>query len=401
MIASETREMSRPAFGLWPRVAIVVVALALALAPAAAWIVGTWGSSPLDAWGWLFFAAALGWGGLVLALGLADGHPEGLDPSGWPLLFGFVLLAGAGLMLDVRLAGALAGLGLGWAAAWLLLGGAAGVLLLPSLLVAALGLPTIGFLLDGAWRGLGLPAMPALVLKAGLALVLLLGGLMLVVLRRRGRLPLPGPLQSVYGVALVTAAAALTVAFNPPTFGPPLALAEDQWAFGRWYGAEIQAAPSEQRLFADSRRLSKRIYASRDGARVSVLVVESDDVHDLHTPEYCLSGSGWVIGKPESGAPVSPAGGEALPLTAAAVEITAARGEQRLAGVYWFSSASRSTPDLTGLRLQSRLAPEEPFALYLISAVVPAGASARTPLIAFLREAPWLAAPRGAVDDNG
>jgi hypothetical protein len=383
--------------GALARAGIVVLGLVLAMASSMGWIIEAWRSSPLDAWGWLFMIAAAAWAVMVLTLvpRRGDDASQGPDAAGWPLLAGVILLALGGLLLDLRVVVAAAGLGFGWSLAWLLLGRAAGVLLLPSLLLALLGLPTLGFLLARFWGAAGLAPVPVLLLKAIVAAGTLLAGLLLLWRRRRGRLPLPGPLQSAYAVVLAAATAGLLVALDPPAFGPPLALAEDQWRFGDWYGAEIPTAPSERRLFGDSRRLSKRLYATKDGGRVSVLVVESDDVHDLHPPEYCLSGSGWVIGSADSG------GADALPLAAAAAEISAIRDDQRLAGVYWFSSASRSTPDLSGLRLQSRLVPGEPFTLYLITAVEPARAAPRQRLADFLRAAPWLAAPRAASDDSG
>jgi hypothetical protein len=127
---------------------------------------------------------------------------------------------------------------------------------------------------------------------------------------------------------------------------------------------------------------------------VSVLVVESGDVHELHAPEYCLTGSGWVLGTPAATAAAA-GDGPGLPLTAAAAEISGEGAGQALAGVYWFSSASLSTADLAGLRLRSRLAPGEPFTLYLVTAVESAAPAARRQLTAFLREAPWLGATPG------
>lgn len=383
-----------------PRLAVIGIALLLGLAPSAGWVLTAWGASPLDAWGWAFLLAAAAWAVLVLTLtppadaGAVDGA---VDAAAWPLLAAFVLLGGGGLVFDVRIAVALAGLGLGWSLAWLLLGGRLGLLLLPALLVAALGLPTVGFMLERVWLALapaiGLGAVPALGLKAGSAALALLVGVLLLVLDRRGGLVTPGLARTSYAVVFIGALAALAAAWQAPRFGPALALAERDFSVGDWYGAEVPVSPSEQELFAGSRRLGKLLYAGPDGGRISVLIAESDDVHDLHAPEYCLSGSGWVIGNAEAAETAT-----ALPLPVQTTgELAAARGDQRLAGVYWYSSPTRSTADIAGLRL-ARTGADEPFTLYLITAVGNAGGDARAQLASFLRAATWL---RPTADGGG
>lgn len=371
--------------GVWLRQGLVMLVLVAALAPSLDWVLAAWRGSPLDTWGWLYLVLALAWGALVLDLVRA--RTASLDPAGWPLLIASLLIGLAGLVLDLRIAQSAAALGVAWAASWLLLGRAVGLLLLPSPVLGVLSLPTVGYGLERAWAQTGAMPIGAFALKALLAVGALALGAILLWLYRRDRLAHPGPAQVSCLLAAVTALAGLLVAFNPPAFGAPLALDEQRWAFGLWYGAEIPTSPSEQRLYAGSRRLSKRLYATRDGKQVSVLIVDSDDVHDLHAPEYCLSGSGWVIGD----APDAARAAEPLALPeAASAELDGRRGPQRLAGVYWYSSPSRSTADLAGLRLQSRLAPGEPFSLYMISAVDAGGGSPRRTLSAFLRDAPWV-----------
>jgi hypothetical protein len=227
-----------------------------------------------------------------------------------------------------------------------------------------------------------------LLLKAGVALIALLVGLILAWLALGGRLSAPRPASAAYGAALVLAAGALWLALAPPAFGPPLALAGDQLRFGPWLGAEIPVTPAERRLFAGSTRLSKRLYSSRDGQRVSVLVVESDDVHDLHTPEYCLSGSGWQLSRDR---PLRAEDGLVFGATVpAAGALAAARGEHRLAGVYWFGSDERSTDDIAGLRLQRRLSPDGPWRLTLVTALGDTGNAPEPALRRFVRNAPWV-----------
>lgn len=379
--------------------------LFLALAPSLPWIWKAWRVSPLDAWGWLFLLLGGLWWFLVMDLGLPGGdateapvdRPR-VEHAAWPALLLFGGLGVLGMVLDVRAAMALAALGIGWGTAWLLLGGRLALLLLPALLLGLLALPTTGYLLQQA--RLGLAAMAGadgtatagaggvLLLKAGVALMALLVGLILAWLARGGRLPAPRPATAAYGAALVLAAGALWLALAPPAFGPPLALAGDQLRFGPWLGAEIPVTPAERRLFAGSTRLSKRLYSSRDGQRVSVLVVESDAVHDLHTPEYCLSGSGWQLSRDR---PLRAEDGLVFGATVpAAGALAAARGEHRLAGVYWFGSDERSTDDIAGLRLQRRLSPDGPWRLTLVTALGDTGNAPEPALRRFVRNAPWV-----------
>lgn len=377
--------------GAWWRQGLIWLILAVGLAPNLSWMIESWSASPLDAWGWLYFLlAALWW---VLVLNLVQAHTDSLDHAAWPPLVAFAVLGLLGYLIDTRVAMAVGAFGLAWASGWLLLGGVRGLLLLPSLLLGLLSVPTVGHMLERIWAALGAEPIGALALKAIGATAFLLIGAALLWLYQRDRLPQFSVARSSYLVVLVTAAAGLVLAFNPPAFGPPAALAEDHWAFGPWYGAEIPTSPSEQRLFADSRRLSKRLYATRDGKRINVLIVESDDVHDLHAPEYCLSGSGWVLdGRDANDANDARRPLESLALpTRAAGELTGARDRQRLSSVYWFSSASRSTADLAGLRVQSSLAPDEPFTLFMITAIADADADdpPRQTLAEFLKVAPW------------
>ena len=117
---------------------------------------------------------------------------------------------------------------------------------------------------------------------------------------------------------------------------------------------------------------------------MAVLIVESADVHRLHAPEYCLTGSGWRM-RDRDPSPWS-VGNPA----AAAAELAASRGADELKSVYWFTSDSRSTTDLTGLRLQSRIAPNEPFTLYMVTAIDETGEGSDEILSDFLEDAPLL-----------
>ena len=390
---------------IWRSLAVSVLVPAL-LAPSLPWLWRAWFSSPLDALGWVFLVLAFLWWFLVLDLAFVpepvagDERPALLrDHAGVPVLLGFVALGLMGLILDVRVALAAAALGAGWAIAWLLLGGRLAMLLTPALVLGLLSLPTVGFLLQRAWVAVGgwLPAgaggpvatggAGVLLLKACIALLALLGGLGLAWLARRGRLPAPSVAGTAYGSALSVALLALALALSPPVFGPALALVEEQWAFGDWLGAEIPVSPAEQRLFGAGRKLSKRLYSNRDGRQVGVLLVESDDVHDLHTPEYCLSGSGWRLYRD---GPLSADEGLSFGArTPAAGALAAVRGDQRLAGVYWFASNSGTTDDLAGLRLQRRAATAGPVSMTLITSI---GEGLQAPdrvLADFVRDAPW------------
>lgn len=374
--------------GFWWRQGMIWFILAVGLAPNLSWVIDAWYGSPLDAWGWVYFLLGAVWWFLVLDL--TPTPMDRLDQAAWPPLLGFAALGLFGYLIDMRVATVVGALGIAWASSWLLFGGIRAILLLPSLLLGLLSVPTVGYLLERAWEVLGAEPIGVLAVKAVGATAFLLLGVVLLWLYRRDRLPRLNMARSSYLVVAVTAAAGLVLAFNPPTFGPPAALADDQWAFGPWFGAEIPTSPSERRLFSESRRLSKRLYATRDGKRVSVLIVESDNVHDLHAPEYCLSGSGWRLGDRDADDATGPLASLVLPTTAVN-ELTAVRDRQRLSSAYWFSSASRSTADLTGLRMRSSLAPDEPFTLFMITAIADADSAdtSRQTLAEFMQAAPW------------
>jgi hypothetical protein len=365
----------------WQRHALVGGTTLALLGPSAPWVLTAWRASPLDAQGWIFAALAVVWWNLVMPLGRT--RETGIDHSAWPILILGVCVGAAGLYFDVRLMVAIGALGVIWGVTWALCGAALGMVFAPALLCGVFALPTTTFLLGRGLLALGLPAAYALPLKAVLAALALLLGLGLLIAHVRGWSPRVRPAVTGVAVLAAVAAGALGVAMNPPELGPPARLDEAQWTFGTWIGAEIAASPNEQSMFEDC-RLSKRIFAGRKGERVSVLIVESEDVHRIHSPEYCLSGSGWQV-QGRARAPWTLG-----PKATAAETLTATRGGQSIKGVYWFSSPSRSTLDLAGLRLQSRLAPGEAFTLYLVTVLEAPGQDQDQVLQAFLAAAPWL-----------
>jgi hypothetical protein len=364
----------------WIRQAVFAAAAAALIAPSARWILDAWGSSPQDSPGPWFAGLALAWW-VVVAL-LVRPAVQRFDLSALPLLVLWGLIGAAGILFDVRLLVAAAGIGTAWALAWGIQGATSGLLLIPSLAAALLALPTTGYLIDELWLSLGLVSPGDLMVKTAICVLLMLAGAAGLLLHLRGLGLQPGTAATTYAVLGLIATAGLFMAFRPPQFGPSVRLDEGQWAFSGWLGAEIAATPAEQRLFGRS-RLSKRAYARPDGRRVAVLIVESEDVHRLHAPEYCLTGSGWRM-RDRAPSPWS-VGNPA----AAAAGLAASRGTDELKSVYWFTSDSRSTSDLTGLRLQSRIAPNEPFTLYMVTAIDETGEGSDEILSDFLEDAPW------------
>jgi EpsI family protein len=364
----------------WVRHTLVVVGAIALITPSASWIGLAWNNSPQDSPGPMFMGIALAWWAVVAML--SQIRRKGLEVSAWPLFAFWALVGGAGLYLDVNVLVAAAGIGLAWALAWGLCGSSVGLLLVPSLVTGLFALPTTSYMLDEIWLSIGVASPGGLAIKIIISALLLLLGAVGLVLHHLGRSATIGPMANSYAVLGLLAVTGLALAFRPPQFGPAVKLDEDRWAFGDWLGAEIGTNPAEERLFSDS-RLSKRAYARPDGRRVAVLIVESEDVHRLHAPEYCLSGSGWKM-EYRASSPWSV--GEP---SATAAELVASRNAKELQGVYWFSSDSRSTTDLTGLRLQSRLVPEEAFTLYMVTSIGEAGEESDQVLSDFLADAPW------------
>ena len=367
---------------MWLRHAIVVTGATIALIPSMGWIKQAWAYSPLDKAGPLFAAVGVGWALLVGVL--AKGYGRSFDPTAWPIVLLALLGACIGEFFNINVLQAGAGVVFSWGLAWALYGASTGLLLLPSVVCLVLALPTTSYLIGVLWRMFGLAPVPGPAVKVGCVLIALGLGSIGIALQRGGRSLSPGPMATTYGVLALLALGGVLLALRPPAFGPPVRLDEQQWAFGRWLGAEIPSSPIEQRLYKDY-RLSKRSYASNQGHLVVVLIVESDDVHKLHPPEYCLSGSGWQV--EQSGLSTWAFGH----IAAVAAGLRASRDGSELKAVYWFSSRSRSTADLVGLRLRSGLVPDEPFTLYMVTAIAAVKASSEHVLADFLAAAPWQA----------
>ena len=366
---------------VWLRHLLAVLLAAAFLAPSADWIGSAWQNSPLDSSGPWFVLLALGWW-LIVAWQVGP-EQNSLHDTGVPFDILGLLTAVVGVYYDVHLLLAAGSLVLAWSLSRFLIGGSAWLLLLPALLLALLGMPTTTYLLQQAWPFDWLGAAHGVVLKAGLALPVLGLGVLGLVAHARGRRAYPRLGDSAYLALALLASVALVVAFRPPQFGPDARMDTSQWAFDHWIGAEIDATPAEQRLYEQA-RLSKRVYAGPTGQRVALLIVETDDVHDLHAPEYCLTGGGWQTEHRGTGAfPIGPAGARVSTLGVR-------RGQDRLQSWYWFSSSKRSTTDLVSLRLQHRIDPDERFTLYLVSALDNDPKTSQVTLRDFLEAAPWL-----------
>ena len=158
----------------WARHALVAAAAAALIAPSARWIRDAWESSPQDSPGPWFAGLALAWW-VIVAL-LVRPEEKRFDTSALPLLFLWALVGAAGIVFDVRLLVAAAGVGTTWALAWGICGSTAGLLLLPSLIAALLALPTTGYLIDEVWLSLGLVSPGDLTAKAAICALVMLAG---------------------------------------------------------------------------------------------------------------------------------------------------------------------------------------------------------------------------------
>jgi len=365
----------------WLRHLLAIALAAALLAPSVPWITDAWQNSPLDSPGQWFALLALSWWMAVAWLVSPTGNALYWEGASFDLLS--LVTVGVGVYFDVHVLLAAGSLGLAWSLSRFLVGGSAWVLLLPALLLALLALPTTAYVLQQAWPFDWPVTNRGMVLKTVLATIILGTGGWVLFAQVHHRCLRLGFADSAYVTLALVASVSLAMAFRPPEFGPGARMDTSQWAFDRWIGAEIDATPAEQRLY-DQARLSKRVYAGPQGQRVALLIVETDDVHDLHAPEYCLTGGGWQTEHRGTAAfPVGPGG-------ARVSSIGVRRGEDRLQSVYWFSSSARSTTDLVGLRLQNRIDPNERFTLYLVSALDNDPDTSQIALREFLGAAPWL-----------
>jgi hypothetical protein len=354
----------------------------VAIVPFYQWLLGAWQSSPIDGTiEPLLAVLAVGWA--VLVSRRVCGSTRCVHLGALPVVLLSCLIAGAGLWLDIYVTQLAGILGMLWSLTWVISGTELALLSIPWLGWSLLALPTSTFNLGQLAAFAGFDGISGVTFK--LMLVLLLGGvgLVLLIAKKGGWQPRMKSLTTTYLAVAISAISAVSFAFQPSLFGPALQMDTTRYGFGNWVGMEISTSSAEQQSYNNA-HIRKRLYADNQGNQIVALFVTASNIHQLHNPEYCLTGSGWRIQSHEQN--LWPTGSAATSVKA----IRATRNNTRLTSLYWFSSSTRSSLDIAGVRLQHQLDADGPVTLYQLTALGSNQQASDHMLKQFLEAAPWI-----------
>jgi hypothetical protein len=346
------------------------------------WLFDAWENSPIDGTiEPLLAVLAVGWA--VLVSRRVGGSARTVHLGALPVVLLSCIIAGAGLWLDIYVMQLVGILGILWSLTWVISGTELAFLGIPWLGWSLLALPTSTFNLGQFAAFAGFDGISGITLKLMLAFLLGGMGLVLLIAKKGGWQPRMKSLTTTYLAVAISAISAVGFAFQPSLFGPALQIDTTRYGFGNWVGMEISTSSAEQQLYKDA-HITKRLYADNQGNQIVALFVTASNIHQLHNPEYCLTGSGWRIQSHEQN--LWPTGSAATPVRA----IRATRNNNRLTSLYWFSSSTRSSLDIAGVRLQHQRDADGPVTLYQLTALEDNQQASDHMLTQFLEAAPWI-----------
>jgi hypothetical protein len=354
----------------------------VAIAPFHQWLYDAWSNSPIDGTiEPLLALLAVIWAALVSRR--VDAGARAVHLGALPVVLLSSTIAGAGYWLDIyvlQLAGTLCIL---WSLTWVVSGTELALLGIPWLGWSLLALPTSTFMLGQVTSSVGFDSISGFTPKLITALLLGGAGIVLLTAKKIGWQPSIRSLTTTYLAVAISAMSAVSFAFQPSLLGPALQIDTTRFGFGNWVGMEVSTSSAEQRLYQNT-HLSKRLYADNQGNQIVVLFVTASDIHQLHNPEYCLTGSGWRIQNHERN--LWHIGAAATPIKA----IRATKNNKKLTSLYWFSSSTHSSIDIAGVRLQHQLDADGPVTLYQLTALEDTREASDHMLQQFLEAAPWI-----------
>jgi hypothetical protein len=346
------------------------------------WLYDAWKNSPIDGTIEPVLALfAVIWAALVSRR--VDVSDRAVHWGALPVVLLSSIIAGTGHWLDVyvlQLAGTLCIL---WSLTWVISGTELALLGVPWLGWSLLALPTSTFMLGQVASFVGFDSMAGFSLKLILAILLSSAGIVLLTAKKSGWQPRIKSVTTTYCAVVVSAIWALSFAFQPSLLGPALQMDTTRFGFGDWVGMELSTSSAEQQLYQNT-QLTKHLYADNEGHQIVVLFVTASDIHQLHNPEYCLTGSGWRIQSHERD--LWRQGATDIPIKA----IRATRNNKKLTSLYWFSSSTHSSIDIAGVRLQHQLDADGPVTLYQLSTLEDSQEVSDRMLKQFLEVAPWI-----------
>lgn len=332
------------------------------------WLIRAWLESPLDREGRYQFVFGIFATSFVGVFAKPDTMGR-LDFKALPFVLIMLvsyLLSG---WLNINSAAVISAMLFSWSLIWLFKGTRIALVALGFTLIAVLGAPAVTFILDLARVKVGIEQLDATETRRLVTLSVLLSlPLLMLMAKRATTLGHKGRFVG-YVASVSVLLMALTNAQREESKGPLFRLPTDLYTVDSWIGADIELNPGEARLFGESNYL-KRIYTRTDGGSVSLLKVVSDNIHDIHTPEYCWTGSGWQV---IERTPLKD--GEESWLPAAATQLTLRQNKRDLTIVYWFTNGEFSTGEVSDLRLWDRFSDSKHYDLHILTDLVTTGAS--------------------------
>jgi hypothetical protein len=346
-------------------IALICLVSTLLFYPTSDWILSAWKNSPLDSTGRYQFILGIFWS--IMATGLMK--PEtmpGIDLKAIPFfLVSLLVLAGA-LILDINSMAVYASLLSILSFIWLIKGTRIAVVAFPGIGMAFLSAPTAVYFLDQLRLLAGINILDAKNIQViASLLVLLITPLAILIAKKANSAGNKGMLAG-YLFSVSIFAGGLIAGQTTANVGPPYHLALENNMLQDWLGADISLTPAEQHFFSGA-NYQKRVYAKPDGKAVAILTISTDDMHRLHTPEYCWTGGGWQVTQRQSLPPEK----DFNPLPAAVTYLTLKRNNTELSLLYWFSDQNHSTGEISDLRLTTPFNQRQTTRLFIVSSLNP------------------------------
>lgn len=344
------------------------------------WILQAWENSPLDRGGKTQFLAGIAWCALSTLLAKPE-NLKTLDIKAIPFFVISLIGIGFAYIIDTASAAVYSSILAGLSLIWLMKGTRIAVIASTGAGLSLLGAPTAIYLIDIFRINLGINFINAKDLQLTLSLLIIaLMPVFFLIAKRAATAGAKGPAIG-YLLSASVIITGFTAGNHQASLGPSFSLNLKEYAVGHWLGADIELSQGEATFFKDS-TYNKRIYAKADGTAVALLNISSDNIHQLHTPEYCWTGSGWQVTERRT----LSANQSSNPLPASTTFLKLRREDTELSLIYWFSNEELSTGDIADLRIHSKLFSDTSQHLTIVSSMNNQPGQATASVIEFLQD---------------
>jgi hypothetical protein len=291
------------------------------------YLLQAWSGSRLDKLDWIFYLLAI-----PAAVYAARGEKIGkCDFYALLLLIPMLLLAAGSGLHHINALAVAAGVGVIFAAVWLLTAWKTACRVLPAAVILLMGTPSSSYQLSLL---LMCPVLVAWIIKILLAAVCLIWiwcNKHFDWSVKKGTLFFTAALLGSCGLLLHTK----ELYFEGKSFVP-----EFTGHVGAFWGRPIQPDENTRRFFAASK--VEQFRYSKDNVDISVLAVQcGNNIHEIHPASHCLRTSLWTVNSEEI---------FYLQDNFAVTEIDAEKGNTRILVWVWYSSNELSTPSFLGFR---------------------------------------------------